>query len=55
MKDLNKSKIPIIIVSGNTGDEFTKECLNAGVNGILSKPINFDELLKQITIHSTKE
>ncbi|HHM21648.1 MAG TPA: response regulator [Bacteroidetes bacterium] len=40
--------IPVIVVTGNDGDEDIKKCLQWGVSGYLTKPFNPIELKKKI-------
>jgi signal transduction histidine kinase/DNA-binding NarL/FixJ family response regulator len=42
------SKVPVIAVSANAGEIDQSECLAAGANGFLSKPIDRQALLDQI-------
>ncbi|MDR0324080.1 MAG: response regulator [Treponema sp.] len=39
---------PIIIISGNTGEEFLKKARNSSANGVLSKPVKSEELIDLI-------
>lgn len=43
------SRIPIIGVSADTTDELREQALRAGVNRFLIKPVNVDQLLKNLT------
>ncbi len=42
------SSIPVIVVSGNDGDEDIRECMKWGVSEYLTKPFNPIELKKKI-------
>jgi CheY-like chemotaxis protein len=40
--------IPILVVSGMDYEECARKSLEAGANGYLSKPMNHDDLIKEI-------
>ncbi|MCA1556956.1 MAG: hypothetical protein LC731_00255, partial [Acidobacteria bacterium] len=40
--------IPIIIITGETGERFREECTRLGVQGYLAKPPDYDEVLEMI-------
>ncbi|MDQ6965045.1 MAG: response regulator, partial [Mariprofundales bacterium] len=40
--------LPIIAMTGNSSESDREECLAAGMNGVLQKPIDFDELPQQL-------
>jgi signal transduction histidine kinase len=42
--EVKNPKIPIIAMTAHTIPEEKKECMNAGMNAFVSKPINLDEL-----------
>lgn len=39
-----RSKTPIVVVTGTLGSEVEKECLLVGVNQIMEKPVSFQNL-----------
>jgi len=41
-------KVPIIIVSGNSGDDFMKEAKNSSAYDVLGKPVKPDTLIRTI-------
>jgi|GEM_PF-2491158 len=41
-------KIPVIMVSADATDESIKQCLQAGAEAYITKPINFSELMAEI-------
>lgn len=47
LRTLNAT-VPIIIVTGETGELYRDECERLGVRGYMSKPPDLDELLKMI-------
>jgi two-component system sensor histidine kinase/response regulator len=47
LKDENKSRVPIIIVTGNTLFD-APACLSIGANSVVSKPVNFKEIILAI-------
>src|SRR6056297_157740 len=51
-KEIKKSKdTPIIALSAGTLDEEVQKCLEAGMNGFVSKPINKNQLLRETLKH----
>jgi twitching motility two-component system response regulator PilG len=44
---------PVIIVSGNSGPEFFAKCKEFDAAGVLTKPVNPDELIALIEKHTT--
>jgi DNA-binding response OmpR family regulator len=42
------NKIPIIVITGGTGEKDKEHALAAGAVGFLPKPIDHDELLKLV-------
>ena len=40
--------VPIIIVSGNTGEEFLRQAKNSSAAAVLSKPVTTDMLIRTI-------
>ncbi|MDX8412575.1 MAG: response regulator [Mariprofundales bacterium] len=53
--DARFSSLPIVAMTGNSGKDNRLECLAAGMNDVLSKPINFDVLPQQLLawLHDT--
>jgi CheY-like chemotaxis protein len=46
--DANKSKIPMIAITGNARNYSMAEFKEAGFNDFLAKPLNFDALVSQV-------
>ena len=47
--DIARAKtVPIIAVTANAFREDVENCMNAGMNGHIGKPLNFDELVSQL-------
>ena len=46
--DLRLIPIPIIGISGNVSEDKRKECLEAGMKAVSSKPVKMDEIIKLI-------
>jgi len=44
----DSKKIPIIVITGGTGDRDKEQAMAAGAVGFLSKPLDHDELLKLV-------
>ena len=44
LADLTKNEIIIYGLTGHVGEEYRKKCLEAGMKGVLEKPIKIDEL-----------
>jgi CheY-like chemotaxis protein len=44
----NAKTIPIVAMTANTFKDDIERCLSAGMNGHIGKPLDFDEVLKQI-------
>ena len=40
--------VPVIIVSGNTSEEFLEKAKNSGARGVLIKPVKPDTLIEEI-------
>ncbi len=48
MKDPEKSKTPIIAISGNAMNYTEEDFKNAGINEFVQKPIDFDQLVETV-------
>lgn len=48
LKDSTKSRIPIIATSANATRTCYKQCIDSGINDLLTKPISMDKLFKVI-------
>jgi CheY-like chemotaxis protein len=48
LDDESKKNIPIIAMTSDAFSENITECLNAGMNGHIAKPIDIDIVLKEI-------
>ena len=48
MKDSRASSIPIIAMTADAFSENVTECLNAGMNGHIAKPIDIKLVIKEI-------
>ncbi|MDO4501303.1 MAG: response regulator [Erysipelotrichaceae bacterium] len=48
MPDMAKATIPIIAMTANAFDKDKKNAISAGMNGHIAKPIDIDELFKQL-------
>ncbi len=48
MKDPQKSKTPIIAISGNAMNYTEEDFKNAGINEFVQKPIDFDQLVETV-------
>ena len=44
-------KIPIIAMTANVFQEDIEKCMEAGMNGHIGKPLNFDEVLQHLLLH----
>jgi CheY-like chemotaxis protein len=49
-KDPEMQKIPVIAVTAQAMVGDKERCINAGADGYISKPVNVDELIKQLNI-----
>ena len=47
----NAKSIPIIAMTANVFREDVEKCLNAGMNGHIAKPLDFDEVLSKLKIY----
>jgi len=47
-------RIPIIAITASTSDEVKQQCLDSGMDDVLHKPFNFDEVLKIVTHYSNE-
>jgi CheY-like chemotaxis protein len=47
----NAKTIPIVAMTANIFKDDVENCLAAGMNGHLGKPLDFDEVLKQLRIY----
>lgn len=54
MKDPEKAKVPIIALSAEVYEKVSSECMKAGMNAYLAKPVNSHELY-EVLEKSTKE
>jgi CheY-like chemotaxis protein len=50
----NAKTIPIIAMTANVFKEDVEKCLEAGMNGHVAKPLNFEEVLNQLRKHIPK-
>jgi CheY-like chemotaxis protein len=48
LTDADKSKIPMIAITGNARNYSMEEFKEAGFNDFLAKPLNFDALVSQV-------
>ena len=49
---------PILMLTGHSDDETLQTCLDAGANGVITKPFNFSDLfsmMKQVLFHPQKK
>lgn len=46
--DIQKSKIPIVAITGNARNYSREDFKNVGINEYLQKPLNFDELVETV-------
>jgi CheY-like chemotaxis protein len=53
LDDPIKSKIPILATSANANQNNFTECIDCGMNELLSKPISIDALLHVIKKYTT--
>jgi len=53
LEDPEKSKIPIIAITGNARNLSLEEYREIGINEFLQKPLNFDELVNLVRKHTT--
>ncbi|MDR0222548.1 MAG: cache domain-containing protein [Oscillospiraceae bacterium] len=44
----NAKTVPIIAMTANTFNEDVEKCLEAGMNGHIGKPLNFDEVMEKL-------
>lgn len=51
MKDPEKSDIPIIAITGNAMNLSEEEYRDIGINDLLQKPLNFDQLVNLVRKH----
>ena len=49
----NARRIPIIALTASTNEAEIKKCMEAGMNDILEKPVNYDKLLESASEHCT--
>jgi len=52
-RNLHK-QIPIIAMTANVFREDVEKCLEAGMNGHVGKPLNFDEVLEKLNSYLVK-
>ena len=55
LKDPALSAIPILAMTANAFDEDRKKAVKCGMNGFLSKPINIEEIFKELRTVFEKE
>jgi two-component system, cell cycle response regulator DivK len=48
LSDPNKSKIPIVAITGNARNYTLEEFKKVGINDYLQKPLNFDNLVETV-------
>ena len=48
MDDKQKSKIPIIAITGNAKNYYISDFNEAGINEFITKPLNFDVLVETV-------
>ena len=48
LPDDTKSKIPIIAITGNAANYTMDDFKNVGINNVLPKPLNFDNLVEMV-------